>query len=437
MRWRRGVGLAAVCASTFAAFAFANGCGGGDDSSGDTGGDSSTGADGTTTGDGASPGDSGQSDAGVDAAPPPPPHLVFVTSLSFTGDLVTEAAAYATDAGLDAGTASAPDGGEYAVAADFLCNRVAAAAGRPGTYTALVTAGTDTMASRIPDEGAWALVDGTPVADSKAELVAGRLRSSIDVDEKGVKRPFDNGFVWSAGGTSVDCNAWKSAAATGHAGTYGTTGYAAFNNVTSPCTSTYPLYCAQVGPGAGPNRYPAIPAGGKLAFVAAGSYPGGFALSDAGVLDASAPDAGDAVHSVADEICNELARGAGHAGSFHAWVSSSGADAKTYFMSHSMNGPWFRPDGLSVAASLSALTTNGTATQIEVLLDGGIALNVGDVVRSGTNLDGTKTVNCQDFTSSSSGDQARNGRSNEKNVDWADRNAFPCDITAGLYCFEE
>jgi hypothetical protein len=104
--------------------------------------------------------------------------------------------------------------------ADAICQERAAAAGLPGTdWTAWLstsddeeteTTGIDAI-DRIPD-GQYQLVDGTQVADDKADLTDGFLKAAINLDEEGNQIQID-GFVWTAtepDGTDTgnNCNNW-------------------------------------------------------------------------------------------------------------------------------------------------------------------------------------------------------------------------------------
>jgi hypothetical protein len=87
--------------------------------------------------------------------------LVFVTSTSSTGDL----------GGL--------------AGADASCQKLAGSAGLPGTYKAWLSDSTTDAATRLTHGNAYALVDGTLVASSWAQLTSGVLMYPIDLDERG------------------------------------------------------------------------------------------------------------------------------------------------------------------------------------------------------------------------------------------------------------
>jgi len=111
---------------------------------------------------------------------------------------------------------------------DARCNAAVLAAGLPGTYVAwlsLYFAGPPEVwvdaADRIP-EAEYRLVDGTLVADSKADLLDGSLDHAIDHDEYGAAitvPPSATNLVWSA--TNTDGTAdWQTCTNWTGGGTY-------------------------------------------------------------------------------------------------------------------------------------------------------------------------------------------------------------------------
>lgn len=422
-----------------ASVAFVYGC---SSSSGGLGSDDTTGPGGggdasMTSGDGAV----------KDSAPAVPPHLIFVTEEAFSGDLMSAANGVG-----DGGDAGANEAGaaftDYRAAADALCQRAAASAGKTGNFIAIIQANGDDAFARIKDsDGPWALADGTPVANTQSELKQGLWRVSVDQTASGATRTDagDNGQnrVWTLGVPAVDCNSYSSGtnAHGSYVGDFALTGPDGISVASVTCDKKSALYCAQVGAGAGPNVFPTPPAGSKIAFTAPGPYPGDFGTSDAGFADASvrSGDAGADVHLVADEACNEMARGNGLAGKFHAWVSSSTMPAGAYFSSLAMNGPWVRIDGIEVAASLDDLTAAGAHAQVELGADGNFLSNLGGRIWSGTNGDGgiATGANCNNYTTQSAASSSRNGKSTYKGIEWASVASDQCSLSAGFYCFEE
>jgi hypothetical protein len=192
------------------------------------------------------------------------------------------------------------------------------------------------------------------------------------------------------------------------------------------------LYCVGVGPGAGPNRYPALPQGAKIAFVTPPRAPN-FASSftaDAGSYGAA--------HAAADAICAAQAAGAGMPGTFRAFVATSAASAVDYFAAYGMDGPWYRSDGLAIAANRAALVgSSPIGAQIALLPGGQFAQDLTEVVMTGVGAGGVLgSANCQDFTSANSSDLTVDGRLSRRD-NWANDWMVTCNTAMGLYCFEQ
>jgi hypothetical protein len=125
--------------------------------------------------------------------PPEPPNIVFVTSVAYDGNL----------GGL--------------AGADQKCQALAEAAGLPAnTYRAWLSTASVNAIARLGAARGWVRVDGKPFADTKADILAGRLFHPIRVDESGNDDNTPSGSsVWTGTGSdgAVDrsgdiCNGW-------------------------------------------------------------------------------------------------------------------------------------------------------------------------------------------------------------------------------------
>ncbi|MEO7110067.1 MAG: hypothetical protein ABI183_06490 [Polyangiaceae bacterium] len=429
--------MTAISSLFFACFALAYGCGGDDSNGALDSNDGGPDADATANQDSSSR-DAAEENA-VDAAAASHVHVIFATSRLFNGDLLAAAASIATDAGLDSGGLALADGGgkDYVVAGDVICAQAAADAKLPGKYTAMLTTGSGPFLSNVTDaDGPWALVDGTPVADSVAQLTSGAWYVPVVLDESGNAVTDD---PWTGGISGIDCRGWSSADGTDE-GAIGISAVVGPNDslayAGSYCHQAGVVRCVEVGSGGAKNHFPALASGAKIAFVTDGVYPGNLALSDAGVIVGDPPDAGDAVHSVADAICNQTAASAGRSGTFHAWVSSSGTSAKDFFAAHGMTGPWVRPDGIEITPSLDALSA-ALKFPIDLSADGGYQDTLSfTFVWTGTLVDGGTAANCNDFTSNLSTDSCAGGERDESGLDWQAYKPH-CVGTNRLFCFQE
>ncbi len=167
-------------------------------------------------------------------------NTVFVTSATYTGDLVTEAA----NAGLGDFT------GDGLGAGDALCNDLARTAGLPGTYKAWLSDSTNSpsttfVQSSIP----YARVDGAVVASSWQDLTDGVLQAPIRITES---NNFQFDLVWT--GTNTDgtavtpsnaCGQWsQGGSVTGLSGFSGDTGRTwTIDSAGHSCGNESNLYC--------------------------------------------------------------------------------------------------------------------------------------------------------------------------------------------------
>jgi hypothetical protein len=89
----------------------------------------------------------------------------------------------------------------FLMAADGACSELAGAAGLQGLWGAWLSDGSTEAEDRIIDAAQYVLVDGTVIANSKADLLDGNLDAPIQVDENGdtVSGDFE---VWT--GTEID-----------------------------------------------------------------------------------------------------------------------------------------------------------------------------------------------------------------------------------------
>jgi hypothetical protein len=152
---------------------------------------------------------------------------VFVTSQQYPGDL---------------------DG---LAGADQKCIDLAQAAGLQGSYIAWLSDSSVDARDRLNTNGPYVRLDGTIIANDKADLLDGTLDAPINIDENGTLQPQNE--VWTgtfANGTRApeNCLSWTSSL-------IGNNGQIGFNDITNSrwtqdslimfdtCTTSLPLYC--------------------------------------------------------------------------------------------------------------------------------------------------------------------------------------------------
>jgi hypothetical protein len=132
--------------------------------------------------------------------------------------------------------------------ADGECSGLAAMANPPlsGFWTAWLSTRTEDAEERIID-AQYVLVDGTVIANSKAELLDGNLDDAIVVDENGDPVSGELG-VWTgtdADGTNsgVNCDNWQRDSSTGQSGLANAEDATWTNNQEEDCDLSKRLYC--------------------------------------------------------------------------------------------------------------------------------------------------------------------------------------------------
>ena len=131
--------------------------------------------------------------------------------------------------------------------ADAICQAAADEAELGGTWTAWLSDSNTNAIDRIPD-GQYQLVDGTQVADDKADLTDGSLRDAINLTENGGPR---GSSVWTGtdangNGTFNNCNNWtvNSSESVGDRGfNANTSEFWTLNPPPLQCGDPNPLYC--------------------------------------------------------------------------------------------------------------------------------------------------------------------------------------------------
>lgn len=355
--------------------------------------------------------DGGTSDV-ADSTTPGEGHLVFVSSETLAADF----------------------GGDGA-AADAMCDRLAGAVGRKGTFVALVvrdpSKGPD-LKTRLGGISGFVRVDGKYLANTVDDLLSGRFHRAIALDENGRDLALEN--VWTGfapgGKPSTHCKYWSSKAKTDD-GIYGVPEsglYAAIDyldGVGVACNEPNHVYCAQVDGG---DRPPPTATVGKMVFITRTT------LSSASVATADTVCQGDA-----DAVRTDKRQ-------FKALVARNGVAASAVI---SPTAVYIRPSG--------ALIGNGTAliegsfdTGLWETADGSYAkLHFDSWTWSGASSPseaGSDAGTCTNWTSSSSSLQPRIGEPTLAKLDYfRNPNAnvtgspfkYYCSDFGHVYCVEQ
>jgi hypothetical protein len=336
-----------------------------------------------------------------DAQPTPAANRAFVTSLRYASNL----------GGL--------------VGADARCQQRAEAAGLVGKFQALLSTSTVPAFSRLGSSRGWVRMDGTPFADTQADLIAGKLYYPLSVDEQGQETTGDyyaftgtkaggapdtgrTGDDW--GPPSAACQAGLGMTIDGTASWYAATG--------QPCRFDAHLFCLEVGRTSAVSP-PTPPAGARRAFRSRTLWDPSTGLPSA------------------DAICASEAQAASLPGSFLAFLATSTASATSRF---DLTGPpWVRTDGVSLVAKASDLASGRVMAALAVGADGQVPSGVYDAWTGADAPDRPATTdNCRNWSSKDPTLDAVTGAPGFSGIDWFSNGKRRCNIAlfTGIYCFQ-
>lgn len=147
----------------------------------------------------------------------------------------------------------------------------------------------------------------------------------------------------------------------------------------------------------------------------------------------------------ADRICQGRATGAGLSGTYRAWLSGSNEESSPSrrFTYTANTGPYVLVNETLIANDWADLTTlkgdDYLRARINVT-ESGQTLHAG--IWTNTLPDGTPNPSghhCQEWTTGASTVSGEAGSNSQVDAAWTSEelNAFPCNTTLGLYCFEQ
>jgi hypothetical protein len=253
------------------------------------------------------------------------PNIAFVTSVTYDGNL----------GGLEG--------------ADQKCQSLATAAGLPqNTYKAWLSISSVNAIDRLGSARGWVRVDGKPIADTKADIVAWRIFHPLRVDENGMNvTDTQNLLVWTgtqSNGTVSSigrtCDDWirSDNAVGGDLGSCDGVASVFTQSHWGNCNITHRLYCFGV------DRTAPVtvkPVSGRIGFVTKGAWT---------------PSGGP---TAADSLCQDEANSASLNGTFKALLATSTESAQSRFEPITPASlPWIRPDGVAIAPTAAELFTS-------------------------------------------------------------------------------
>ena len=312
--------------------------------------------------------------------------------------------------------------------ADTECASLAAVAKLPaGTYKAWLSSSTLNAVTKMGSARGFVRTDGKPFADRIADITAGKILHSLNLDENG--SDVQPTGVWTGtadDGTTVTnstCVDWTSSSNSdngavglttrgpgGWSDEFGGPGGAA-------CGQTPKLYCFDTSH-VTPLMYTAT--AGRVAFVSKAS------------LDTTSGVAG------ADALCQSEATAAGLTSPTHflALLSTSTVSATSRFDLSAMSAPYVRPDGIKIADAQTISTGAALESGFWQNADGTYENN--SAWTGSTSPSSTDATNCNNWSTNSSGTMGRAGFSGVTDpIWWSPVQVAPCDNTLSVYCLEQ
>jgi hypothetical protein len=265
-------------------------------------------------------------------------------------------------------------------------------------------------------------MDGKPVVDTVADLMAEQQLYPIALDEHG--QPVTNAVATGSHASGLrdatsTCSEWSSPSAGASFGSPSASSGASVRIGFTGCSWPLSIYCFELG-----HDYqvepPAAVAGGRILFVTTSQWTFG-ALS------------------TADALCNSEASSAGLPGTYTALLASVGASPASRLAS--LAGPWKRSDGRLITAG--ALDTLPFELPPDLSASG--SQQLGDLYRyvwmgtTGLTVAGDTVTTCANWTMPTSAGYGTTGYSDETNaLAFGDSQALTrCDGTLPVYCAQQ
>lgn len=141
-----------------------------------------------------------------------------------------------------------------------------------------------------------------------------------------------------------------------------------------------------------------------------------------------------------DRLCKQAAEGAGLGGSWKAWISSDGVDARSHIdpKGSTADQPYYRIDGMRILNRLQEIENGSLLNPININENGGSPPTF--LVWTGTKADGTEAdYTCSDWDTSSTGVSGLRGDTNAIDGSWTDSGIrVNCGrYSIPIYCFEK
>jgi hypothetical protein len=294
---------------------------------------------------------------------------------------------------------------------DAICAARAADAGLTDTFVAFLATDTNPASARLSGKRGWVRSDGSPFADTVADLQSAKIFNPPCLDETGSQIGAAERVAVGVPNTVFDCAHYTDPTLRVETGDpYFVSGTWQDGGNLS-CSQALHVYCFGMT-----NDAPLVvtPQAGRRAFVSVQSFTPGGGLA------------------AADAVCASDAQLAGLSGTFLALLATSTAGATARF---SLTGPtWVRMDGIPIAPTPLAFATNQWTTAIAVTAAGAYV----DVEVFGAfslSAASSQMSTCNDWTDATGAYSAYYGRSAATDINDIMDQYLACR-GAPLYCLE-
>jgi hypothetical protein len=296
---------------------------------------------------------------------------------------------------------------------DPLCGSQALNAGLGGVnWRALIATGSGAPQDHFAGVSGWVRVDGKPFTQDLLALT-NTVYYPLTLDATGMDRSVSGPLVVATGMDGGNCGNWSQITGNVTAGvaTQAAGKLWANSDTSHLCSEMLPIYCLQADYAASVQP-PPIPDGGRLAFMSTGR------------IGPSSPP---------DQLCASEADGG-----FLALRSDDMVAASTRFDLD--GGTWYRPDGVQLFATASALATPGPfALQAPISQTSYLVYQTAQRdVWTGSPWPaepGDAGTTCGAW--GTSGFNAIVGNAVESTQAWFDRGQLSCSSSAHVYCFQQ
>jgi hypothetical protein len=301
--------------------------------------------------------------------------------------------------------------------ADAMCQQRAMAMGFPGSYVAYLSTSTVNAVDRLGSARGWSRLDGRPVFDTVADIVANAMFYPPNIDDVGniVNISVATGTLLGGGASGQDCAGWTTTSGMVSGGTPDRSSWA-FGFSVAGCGLTYPVYCFGID-----RQVATVPPAtvSRRAFLTQGLWKSGGGTASG------------------DAFCQGEANAASLPGTYLALLATTTASAISRF--DLAGPPWARLDNTELAVSTAAFASGATIAAFDMTT---ASTHVTDYVVTGATTPDQVGVNantCNDWTITNPSRNWVAGSSEFIGFRFFSNGTFntTCNLSGRLYCLQQ